>query len=288
MAPSDSNISDTIPSQGTPDWRVNSRGAYDSDLYAETAGYTEDDEVTWWEGRNVGGVTIGLIQFRGNLPMMPGNMGNASTFKFPMLYREMVCENIADITAKEPTRDFTEAAVDAAKWLELQGVRAIIGNCGFWGTYQKVVQAALEIPFFSSSLMQLPAMVASMPAGKKVGVITANGPLLKKCAAIENCGLSVEDKANKLVIESVQGEAFATALQMTGRYNPAAVAAEIVETAKAIVASNEIGAILLECTELPPAAHAVQKAVRLPVWDYTTLTNWVYLGALRRPFVGHM
>ena len=194
----------------------------------------------------------------------------------------------AGVGAEEPAENFTEAAIDAAKWLELQGVRAIIGNCGFWGTYQKVVQAALEIPFFSSSLMQLPAMVASMPEGKKVGVITANGPLLKKCAAIENCGLSAEDKASKLVIESVQGEAFATALQMTGRYNPAAVTAEIVATAKEIVANNNIGAILLECTELPPAAYAVQKAVRLPVWDYTTLTNWVYLGALRRPFVGHM
>ncbi len=277
-----------IPSQGTPDWRVNKRGSYDTDLYAETVGYEDDDDVTWWEGRNVGGVTIGLIQFRGNLPMMPGNMGNASTFNFPMLYREMICDNIADIAAEEPTQNFTDAAVDAAKWLELQGVRAIIGNCGFWGTYQKVVQEHLEIPFFSSSLLQLPAMVASMPADKKVGVITANGPLLKKCAAVENCGLSKELKESKLVIESVQGEVFANALQMTGRYNPAAVTAEIVATAREIVANNDIGAILLECTELPPAAHDVQKAVKLPVWDYTTLTNWVYLGALRRPFVGHM
>lgn len=284
----DSNEKGIIPSQGTPDWRVNSRGVFDTDLYAETVGYEDTDDVTWWEGRNVGGVTIGLIQFRGNLPMMPGNMGNASTFNFPMLYREMICENIADIAAEEPTENFTEAAVDAAKWLELQGVRAIIGNCGFWGTYQKVVQQHLTIPFYSSSLMQLPAMVASMPEGKKVGVITANGPLLKKCAAVENCGLSTELKESKLVIESVKGEVFANALQMTGRYNPAAVTAEIVDTAKELVANHDIGSILLECTELPPAAHAVQKAVKLPVWDYTTLTNWVYLGALRRPFVGHM
>ena len=277
-----------IPSQGTPDWRVNQRGTYDTDLYSETTGYGEDTEVTWWEGRNVGGVTIGLIQFRGNLPMMPGNMGNASTFNFPMLYREMECDNIADIAADEPTKNFTEAAIDAAKWLELQGVRAIIGNCGFWGTYQKVVQAELSIPFFSSSLMQLPAMVASMPGNQKVGVITANGPQLERCPAIENCGLSPEDKRDRIVIQGVEGEAFKTALQMTGRYNPARVTTEIVAAAKNVVDNNDIGAILLECTELPPAAVAVQEAVKLPVWDYTTLTNWVYLGALRRPFTGHM
>ena len=277
-----------IPAQGTPDWRVNSRGAYDSDMYSETTHYADDTEITWWEGRNVGGVTIGVLQFRGNLPMMPGNMGNASTFNFPLLYREMVCDNIGDIAADEPTANFTTAAIDAAKWLELQGVRAIIGNCGFWGTYQHVVQAELEIPFYSSSLMQLPAMVASMPKGKKVGVVTANGPQLEKCPAIENCGLSTEDKKNKLVIQGVEGDAFKTALQMTGRYKPAEVTAEVVAAAKKVVDNHDIGSILLECTDLPPAAVAVQEAVKLPVWDYTTLTNWVYLGALRRPFTGHM
>jgi len=277
-----------IPAQGTPDWRVNTRGKYDTDMYAETTHYTKDTVVSWWQGRNVGGVTIGVLQFRGNLPMMPGNMGNASTYDFPMLFREMVCDNIADISADEPTENFTAAAIDAARWLELQGVRAIIGNCGFWGTYQKVVQQELTVPFYSSSLMQLPAMVASLPEHKKVAVITANGPQLEKCPAIENCGLSAEDKANRLVIKTAGGEAFEEMLQLKGSYRPAEVTAEIVAAAKDVVDKNDIGAILLECTELPPAAWDVQEACKLPVWDYTTLTNWVHAGALRRPFTGHM
>jgi hypothetical protein len=75
----------------------------------------------------------------------------------------------------------------------------------------------------------------------------------------------------------------------TGRYNPARVEAEIVSVAKTMVMENpDIGAILLECTELSPHAVAVQNAVRLPVWDYTTLTNWIYSGCVRRPFTGHI
>jgi len=35
------------------------------------------------------------------------------------------------------------------------------------------------VPFYSSSLMQLPAMVAALPDHKKVAVITANGPQLE-------------------------------------------------------------------------------------------------------------
>jgi len=75
---------------------------------------------------------------------------------------------------------------------------------------------------------------------------------------------------------------------MKGHYRPAEVTAEIVAAAKEVVDNNDIGSILLECTELPPAAWEVQETCKLPVWDYTTLTNWVYQGALRRPFTGHM
>ena len=131
-------------------------------------------------------------------------MGNATTFGFPLLYREMITDNIGDVAALQPVKKFTDAAVEAAKWLELQGVRAIMGNCGFFGTYQKAIQDQINTPFFSSSLIQLPMMVAGLPRDKKVGVITANGPILSKCSAIENCGLSPELKRDRVVIEGCE------------------------------------------------------------------------------------
>jgi hypothetical protein len=284
------DIKNTSTKLNTPDWRTLTPGKKDSDLFTEQSAFNEND-LTWWDGRNVAGVTIGLVQFRANLPMVPGNMGNATTFDFPMLYREMNADSIFDIMAEQPTKNFTDAAVEAAKWLELQGVRAIMGNCGFFGTYQKAIQAELNVPFFGSSLMMLPMMVQSMPPGKKVGVITANGPILKKVPAVENSGLSAEDKVNRIVIMGCEdGPEFSGAIMAnTGRYNPVRVEAEIVSVAKTMVMENpDIGAILLECTELSPHAVAVQNAVRLPVWDYTTLTNWIYSGCVRRPFTGHI
>jgi hypothetical protein len=75
----------------------------------------------------------------------------------------------------------------------------------------------------------------------------------------------------------------------TSRYNPVKVENEIVSVAKQMIAENkDIRAILLECTELSPHAVAVQNAVRMPVWDYTTLTKWIYSGCVRRPFNGHI
>ena len=188
----------------TPDWKTLKPGKKDSDLYTEQSGFNDAD-LTWWDGRNIAGVTIGLIQFRANLPMLPGNMGNATTFDFPMLYREMNAKNVYDVMSKTPVPQFTDACVEAANWLELQGVSAIMGNCGFFGHYQKAVQERIDTPFFSSSLMMLPMMVRSMPRNKKVGVLTANGPLLRSGPAMDNCGLSAEDKAKRVVVEGCEG-----------------------------------------------------------------------------------
>ena len=274
----------------TPDWKTLSPGAQDSDIYTEQNGYNDQD-VTSWDGRNVFGITIGLVQMRVNLPMIPGNMGNASTFDFPMLYREMNADNAFDVMANPPSQNFTDGIVEAAQWLELQGVKAIMGNCGFFGSYQNIVRAKINVPFFSSSLMMLPMMVQSMPANKKVGVITANGPILKQVQAIENCGLSLEDKENRIVVMGCEEyPEFSTGIMAnTGRYNPVRVEREIVSVAeRMLVANKDIGAILLECTELSPHAVAVQNAVHMPVWDYTTLTRWIQSGCVRRPFVGHV
>jgi hypothetical protein len=274
----------------TPDWKTLKPGTRDSDIYTEQSGYN-DAVVTGWDGRNVFGVTIGLVQMHVNLAMIPGNMSNATTFDFPILYRRMNADNVADVMANPPTQNFTDAIVEAAQWLELQGVRAIMGNCGFFGSYQNAVKARINVPFYSSSLMMLPMMVHSMPGNKKVGVITANGPVLEKVQAIENCGLSPEDKENRIVVMGCEnGAEFSSAIMAnTGVYNPLKVGQEIVAVAKQMLQENkDIGAILLECTELSPHAAEVQNAVRMPVWDYTTLTKWIYSGCIRRPFVGHI
>ncbi len=275
----------------TPDWKTNKPGVKDTDLYTEESGFDHDNsDLTWWPGRNVSGMTIGLIQFRANLPMMPGNMGNATTFDFPMLYREMNADNVLDVMATKPVPQFTDACVEAANWLELQGVSAIMGNCGFFAHYQKVVQERIDTPFFSSSLMMLPMIVRSLPRNKKVGVLTANGPLLRSGPAMENCGLSPEDKANRVVVEGCENDKeFAIAMSVVGKYNASRFEMDVLKGIKRLLKKDkDIAVIMLECTELSPHAVAVQKMVKMPVWDYTSLTNWIYSGCVRRPFVGHI
>lgn len=71
--------------------------------------------------------------------------------------------------------------------------------------------------------------------------------------------------------------------------NSAKVRGEMVAAAKEMVAENpDIGAILLECSDMPPYAAAVQEAVNLPVYDFTTMIRWVESAVCRKPFYGYI
>ena len=278
-----------LPEMPTKDWRTLNPGPYDTSMYSETTGIPAEGETTWWEGRNMGGVAIGIVRFQANLPMIPGNMGNATTFKFPVVFVEGDYKNAAEIIAAEPAEDFTRATVEACKWLELQGVRAITTNCGFYATYQQVVQEQIDTPFYSSSLVQLPMMINSTPRKKKVGVLTANGGLLKDGPTLRYAGLS-EEQISRLEIEGLESdEAFNEVLGLSGALDPRVVEKALLDGIKRLVKREpNLSSILLECTELAPSGRAVQEMVKLPVWDFTTLANWMYTGAVRRDFVGHI
>ena len=76
------------PPGETPEYQGRS-GVDDAyEMYTHSQYWSEED-VVWWEGRRVGGIAIGVIQLSANIPMIPGNMGNASTFGFPLMYERM-------------------------------------------------------------------------------------------------------------------------------------------------------------------------------------------------------
>lgn len=105
--------------------------------------YWGDGDVTWWEGRRVSAIAIGVIQLSANMPMIPGNMGNASTFDFPLPYEPM--EVTGDmVVATKPHPVVLKRSVEAARKPEVQGVRAICGNCGFFANYQQQVAGSGE------------------------------------------------------------------------------------------------------------------------------------------------
>ena len=64
---------------------------------------------------------------------------------------------------------------------------------------------------------------------------------------------------------------------------------EIVRVAIRMVTEHpEIGAFVLECTNMPPYAASIQKEIGLPIFDIYTLVMLMYNAVVKRDFSGYM
>ena len=171
----------------------------------------------------------------------------------------------------------------------MQGVRTIIGNCGFFANYQPEVSKSLDVgvQFFNGSLMQVPMLLTSVGSNKKVGVMTASKKLLVPSPALKYSGVR-EDEMDRIVIYGAEhGEQMNYVTGEKGQFSPEGLRDEIVTLAVKMTEENpDVGAIILECTEFPPYAYAVQEATRLPTYDFVTMTKFMHEGAMRKPYTG--
>ena len=68
---------------------------------------------------------------------MPGDMANASTFEFQVQHKIVTSSTLKAVKQADPK--VGRALIKAAQALQSQGVRAIVGGCGFFGYFQQLV-----------------------------------------------------------------------------------------------------------------------------------------------------
>ena len=218
------------------------------------------------------GQAIGILLLDGRIPRIPGDIGNARTFPFPVHYkvvRNVDIHNVRQGLSSEQIEKFCAAARE----LEQEGCRAITTSCGFLGAYQPQMAAAVNIPVFTSSLIQAAWIASILPAGKKIGVISSDKanvtPALLKALRIDHL---------PLVIAGLDGSpSFAKMHGDSPALEPDVLREETLYAARELMNMEpELGAVLLECTNLPPYSLDVQELTGLPVFDIVTLTKYVY------------
>src|SRR5947209_19219755 len=106
-------------------------------------------------GQNIYGFTVGVLMLDTRFPRIPGDIGNATTFPFPMRYHR-VTGAAPDLVVRRGADGLLDAFVDAARFLEREGVGAITTNCGFLVKFQRQMAAAVRVPVFTSSLLLVP------------------------------------------------------------------------------------------------------------------------------------
>lgn len=235
------------------------------------------------EGQDYYGFPIGIIVMQCHIPFPPGSPNNPSTFDFPVLYSK-VSGATMDTLIYDPQFDtLKDQFIGAGRELVQQGVEAIFGGCGFMVLFQREMAQALPVPVFSSSLLQLPIISQSLSPEQSIGIITASGSSLTD----RHMEIALNGADVSYVIGGLETRpAFKSAVHdQAGVLDSDAVQAEVVQEALDLQRENpKLGAILLECTDLPPYAAAVQQATGLPVYDITTLIQWGYSAIRPRVF----
>jgi Asp/Glu/hydantoin racemase len=232
-------------------------------------------------GRTNYGFTVGIIMLETRFPRIPGDIGNASTFHFPVLYK-VVQGASAKRLVLERDRTLLEPFIEAGRELAREGVKAIITSCGFLAMFHRELSQALEVPVYTSSLIQMPLAHAAT-GFRRVGVVTANAEALT-ALHFESAGA----KGIPVAIEGVEKHYLWTVFRDDLlELDVAEAEKNVVDAARRLVSRHaDIGAIVLECTNMPPYAKAVQDAVGLPVFDIVTLTNMAYEIAVRHKYIG--
>ncbi len=239
-------------------------------------------------GKNVYGFPIGILVNESSFPRIPGEMGNAWTWDFPVLYRVVKGARFEKIVMelKEREGEIIGSFIEAAQELEAAGVQAITTNCGFLALLHDKIAKSVKVPVFTSALLQMPLIHKMLPPGKKIGVMTVNSDTLTE----EFFAAAGAADIPKAVI-GMQTEKEFTNFMREDRQevNVDICREEHIRIAKKLVAENDdIGAILLECTNMPPYARDIQEATGLPVFDITTLVNWVANSLIKKDTFGIM
>ncbi len=226
-------------------------------------------------GKALYGAPLGILMLEARFPRIPGDMGNATTWPFPVLYRVVKGaspEKVVLNGAAGLLPDF----IDAAKDLVRLGAEAITTNCGFLSLFQKELAAAVGVPVATSSLMQVPWVQATLPPGKRVGLVTVSASTLSP-AHLEAAGVPLDTP----LIGTESGKEFFRVLIKAEKDDMDVALAEqdVVEAGTELVARHpDVGAIVLECTNMPPYAAALQAAVGLPVYDIYSMITWFHAG----------
>jgi len=231
--------------------------------------------------RNLKNDVIGILLNEEATREVPGFLANKNTFSFSVKVKEVSGVYSRDLIGGDVT--LLEAYIKAAKELENEGVKAITGNCGFLARFQQELRKALSVPFFSSSLLLVPFIYSMLPKKQKIGIITFNSSKLNEIHFNE-CGWSA--KNIPVVIKGLQKKpSWIVFLEKRFSISKYQYERELIEVGIEMVEENpSIGAIVLECTALPPFAKALQEAISLPIFDITTLVTFVHDALVRKNF----
>ena len=231
-------------------------------------------------GKTVFGAAVGILMLETQFPRIPGDMGNAATWPFPVLYK-VVRGASPDLVVRRGAEGLIDRFIESARELVADGADGITTNCGFLALFQGQLAEAVGVPVATSSLMQVPMVQNLLPPDRRVGVLT-----------ISKASLSPEHlKASGVPLDTPiagtdDGREFSRAiLGDEATLDVELAQADLIDAGRQLIAqAPETGAIVLECTNMVPYAADLRQELGLPIYSIYSFISWFHAGLMPRMF----
>ena len=207
-------------------------------------------------------------------------MGNAGTWPFPVLYAVVPGASPRRVV-RERAKGLLDPFLEAARSLVRAGADGITTSCGFLSLFQAELAAACAVPVASSSLMQVPFVERLLPPGRRAGVLTVSAADLSP-AHLAAAGA----RADTPVVGTEAGrELSRVLLGDLPELDLEAAEADVLSAADSLCINHpEVGAIVLECTNMMPYSAAIRARTGRPVYDMYSFATWFHYGLEPRRF----
>ncbi len=216
-------------------------------------------------------IGILILPFHWRAP--PGNPARSDTFAFPVIHEVLYGVTFNDLVS---CHSRVEAeVVAAAQSLVSRGAAAVVGSNGSFASYQKAVAAAVNVPAYMSSMTQVPWILAGMRPSEKLGVVAAWGSAITD-RVYEQC--DIPDPERLKILSAAELPEFRAMVQGQD-YSPEQLERELVDWLSPALLTG-VGALVLQCSDLPPFSAALARSTGLNVHDVTGLAAWVHHAAV--------
>jgi len=233
-------------------------------------------------GCGADGYAIGVIGVKTNFPLIVGNIVNVKTFPFPVYVK--VLEHIDGSDILTYREEYVEAIIDAANDLVSIGARAVVGACGSFANYQTAISDQVAVPTFMSVMLQVPLVMMGLRSDQTIGVLAFDKAAVTSHVFAE-CGISEPERLRIYSTDAMEQSIKLRAGDPT--FSNEQFGDDLAEMSINIVEDDpDVGAIVIQCSELPPYAWKIQRATGLPVFDVNSLVTWAHQAAERQVYAG--
>lgn len=232
-------------------------------------------------GQTSYGYKVGVLMLESYIPRIPGDPGHAATLNFPVCYE--VIKGFSFSNLVNVNYSGMENVLDALLKLEAKGVDFIAASCGLWGPFQKDLSEKVSTPVIATPLDLVPFIKRFLSPSKRIGVITGDTNLLsdKHITAAGICpdevvlsGMEACDEFRKVMFEHAP------------KMDIQAMRNGVINAALALKdGPEEIGSVVIECSNLIPFRSDIQRVLDVPVFDVVSLIEMFASGFRKHNFL---